>query len=239
MDVKKRITFLSVALVATLALGGFAWHHQNTVVNSEAAQVSKTSNSSSQESSSSSVKVSSSSSSQQQSNNQNDTIKPTPSYRMYNGQKVVDWYKPTGAHPDLTKVPANQLKLVVDKASQTLTVYQDNKPVSKMLVSTGMATNQDNTTPSGTFQIQPEHGKWFYNAKKGVEEGAWNWISFKDHGVYLFHSVPCDKQQHPIAYKMGKLGHRNSHGCVQMSFPDNQWLYNNFANKVGTQVVIK
>ena len=60
MDVKQRITFLSVALVATLALGGFAWHHQNTVVNSEAAQVSKVSSSSSQESSSSSAKVSSS-----------------------------------------------------------------------------------------------------------------------------------------------------------------------------------
>lgn len=226
---KKRIILLGISILLVLLLGFFAISHQAN--NSQEIETKKNSTSSKIVAHTKKTKTVSTAS--------QDQVKPTPSYRMYNGQKVVDWYKTTGAHPNLSNVPANQLKIVVDKKTQTLSIYQNNKLVSKMLISTGIATNNDNTTPSGTFQLQPEHGKWFYNPKQGVEEGAWNWISFKDHGVYLFHSVPCDRQQKPVPDKMGKLGHRNSHGCVQMSFPDNQWFYDTFANKVGTQVIVK
>lgn len=229
----KRIIVLIIAIIVVFVVGLFALHHQKQI-NSQAEEAKSTQVSKS----SKNIKMSASSNSEKK-NEDNNTIKPTPSYINYRGQRVVDWYKPTGAHPDLKNIPANQLKLVVHKANQTLSVYDNNKLVSQMLVSTGVATNNDDTTPSGHWTIQKEHGKWFYNPKAGVQEGAWNWISFKDHGVYLFHSVPCDKNQKPVADKMGKLGHKNSHGCVQMSFPDNQWLYDNFANKVGTQVIIK
>ena len=162
----------------------------------------------------------------------------SPSYRELNGKEVVDWEKSTGPHPDLSNVSANQLKIVVDKTAQTLTVYDQDKPVTEFLVSTGKHT-AETETPSGTFEIQAEHGDWFYNPKKGVEEGAKNWVSFKDHGVYLFHSVVFDKNQNLIMSRQGKLGHPNSHGCVQLSLPDSQWFFNTFANKVGTQVVVK
>lgn len=162
----------------------------------------------------------------------------SPSYRTLNGKKVVDWEKSTGPHPDLSKISANQLKIVVNKDSQTLTVYNQDKPVTEFLISTGKHT-AETETPSGTFAIQEEHGNWFYNPKKGVEEGAKNWVSFKDHGIYLFHSVVFDKNQNLIMSRQGKLGHPNSHGCVQLSVPDSQWFFNIFASKVGTQVVVK
>lgn len=162
----------------------------------------------------------------------------SPSYRTLNGKKVVDWEKSTGPHPDLSNVSADQLKIVVNKKSQTLTVYNQDKPVTEFLISTGKHT-AETETPSGTFAIQEEHGNWFYNPKKGVEEGAKNWVSFKDHGVYLFHSVVFDKNQNLIMSRQGKLGHPNSHGCVQLSVPDSQWFFNTFTNKVGTQVVVK
>lgn len=162
----------------------------------------------------------------------------SPSYRMLNGKKVVDWEKSTGPHPDLSNISADQLKIVVNKKSQTLTVYNQDKPVTEFLISTGKHTTETET-PSGTFAIQEEHGNWFYSPKKGVEEGAKNWVSFKDHGVYLFHSVVFDKNQNLIMSRQGKLGHPNSHGCVQLSVPDSQWFFNTFANKVGTQVVVK
>lgn len=162
----------------------------------------------------------------------------SPSYRALNGKKAVDWEKSTGPHPDLSKISADQLKIVVNKNSQTLTVYNQDKPVTEFLISTGKHT-AETETPSGTFAIQEEHGNWFYNPKKGVEEGAKNWVSFKDHGVYLFHSVVFDKNQNLIMSRQGKLGHPNSHGCVQLSVPDSQWFFNTFANKVGTQVVVK
>ena len=162
----------------------------------------------------------------------------SPSYRTLNGKKVVDWEKSTGPYPDLSNISADQLKIVVNKKSQTLTVYHQDKPVTEFLISTGKRT-AETETPSGTFAIQEEHGNWFYNPKKGVEEGAKNWVSFKDHGVYLFHSVVFDKNQNLIMSRQGKLGHPNSHGCVQLSVPDSQWFFNTFANKVGTQVVVK
>ena len=41
--------------------------------------------------------------------------------------------------------------------------------------------------------------------------------------------------------RQGRLGHPNSHGCVQMSLPDNVYFYNTFSqpDKVGTKVVIE
>lgn len=164
-----------------------------------------------------------------------------PSYIKLNGKKVVDWNKPTSKnYVDLTNVPAENLKIVVDQKHQNVNIYQNNKLIEKFICSTGKK-DPTTVTPIGTFAIQPEHGTWFYNPKPNVTEGARNFVSFKDHGVYLFHSVVTDQNNQILMSRQGRLGHPNSHGCIQMSLPDNIYFYNTFSqpNKVGTKVIIE
>ena len=88
---------------------------------------------------------------------------------------------------------------------------------------------------TGTFYIEPERGDSFYNAS--LNEGANNWVSFKDHGIYLFHSVPTDASGNYNVKEAKKLGKTAaSHGCIRLSVPDSKWMSENL--KTGTKVVI-
>ena len=92
-----------------------------------------------------------------------------------------------------------------------------------MYASTG---SKDSPTPTGTFHIQKERGDFFYNAAS--KEGAKYWVSFKDHGIYLFHTVPTDKNGKFIPKEAQQLGKEaQSHGCVRLSVPDAKWIYKN------------
>ena len=74
--------------------------------------------------------------------------------------------------------------------------------------------------------IQKERGDFFYNAAS--KEGAKYWVSFKDHGIYLFHTVPTDKNGKFIPKEAQQLGKEaQSHGCVRLSVPDAKWIYKN------------
>lgn len=157
-----------------------------------------------------------------------------PSYIKYNGKTVIDWNKPTDKYPDISKAKKEDIIVRVSLENQTVSIYNKNDLLSTFIVSTGL---KGRDTPKGNFQIEPEKGDWFYNAKIGVEEGAKNWISFKDHGVYLFHSIVYDKNQQLIKSKQGKLGQKNSHGCVQMSVPDSKWMHDNL--KSGMRVIVE
>ena len=163
----------------------------------------------------------------------------SPQYIEYNGKKVIDWNQPTGAHPDLSNYNANQLLIKVNQDKQRLFIYnkETHQVLAEFIVSTG---EKGFATPNGHFHIQQEHGTWFYNNKPNIQEGAKNYVSFLQHGVYLFHSIPYNENQQPIAKRMGKLGQKNSHGCIQLSVPDSEWFYNTFTqpNKIGTEVVI-
>lgn len=87
------------------------------------------------------------------------------------------------------------------------------------------STGKDNSTPKGTFEIQTERGQFFYNSKSG--EGAHYWTSFKDHGIYLFHTVPTNRKGHYLKDEAKALGHSaNSHGCVRLSVPDAKYILN-------------
>lgn len=91
-------------------------------------------------------------------------------------------------------------------------------------------------TPKGTFEIQAERGDHFYNAQSG--EGANYWVSFKDHGIYLFHTVPVDANGNYVVSEAEQLGKSsNSHGCVRLSVADAKWFYENI--KTGTKVVVE
>ncbi len=107
-----------------------------------------------------------------------------------------------------------------------------NRTLYTMLCSTG----NHNGTPRGTFHVQAERGSHFYNANS--KEGANYWTSWKDHGIYLFHSVPVNEKGQYLkkdAHQLG--GTANSHGCIRLSIPDAKWINENVP--MGTKVVIK
>ena len=91
-------------------------------------------------------------------------------------------------------------------------------------------------TPTGNFAVQSERGKTFYNPE--AKCGGNYFVSWHDHGSYLFHTVPIDKNGNYIPKEAAKLGKSTaSHGCVRLSVPDAKWLYEELP--VNTKVVIK
>lgn len=135
------------------------------------------------------------------------------------------------AYPNLSRYP--HLWILVSKKRQRVYLINQGQTIYTMYASTG--TGKANNTPTGTYHIQAERGRAFYNAKSG--EGAHYWVSWKNHGEYLFHSVPMNARGQYIVSEAQELGKSaNSHGCVRLSIPDACWLYQNI--KQGTKVVI-
>ena len=136
--------------------------------------------------------------------------------------------------PDLTKVKDLWIRVSL-KGNRTY-IMSGKKPIYTMLSTGGVYHKNKSDTPTGTYHIQHERGAAFYNHK--LNEGAKYYVSWKDHGVYLFHSVPTksdgsiDKKE---AKKLGKIP--GSHGCIRLSIPDSKWLAATVP--AGTKVVIK
>lgn len=144
----------------------------------------------------------------------------------------IDWHQPSmrKAYPTLS----NYADLNIQASIKQQRVYLKNNDhgLYTMRASTG---KQGSETPRGHFEIQPERGLHFFNAQSG--EGANYWVSFKDHGIYLFHSVPVDENNHYIKSEAEQLGKvANSHGCIRLSIADAKWLYENIPTH--TPVVI-
>ena len=142
----------------------------------------------------------------------------------------IDWRAPSEykAYPALRSSDV----LLVDTQKQRVFIQREDKTIYTMYCSTGA---EETPTPKGEFVIEPEKGETFFNADSG--EGANYYVSFKDHGVYLFHSVPVDKSGEYIVEEAEELGHKaNSHGCVRLSVPDAEWFYEN--SIVGMKVII-
>ncbi|WP_371824393.1 L,D-transpeptidase [Lactobacillus taiwanensis] len=112
----------------------------------------------------------------------------------------------------------------------------DKKPIYTMLSTGGSYHKNKSNTPTGTYYIQHERGNNFYNYK--LNEGAEYYVSWKDHGIYLFHSVPTKPDGTVSEKEAKKLGKSpGSHGCIRLSIPDSKWLATTVP--VGTKVVIK
>lgn len=136
----------------------------------------------------------------------------------------VNWQKSSEkvAYPDLTKYPNAWIH--VSLAKNRTYIMNGNDVLYTMYCSTG--SGGDNATPTGTYYIQAERGTSFYSAKSG--EGANYWVSWKDHGTYLFHTVPVDANGNYVLSEAKELGKEsNSHGCVRLSVPDAKWIYDN------------
>ncbi|MHA3067332.1 L,D-transpeptidase [Lacticaseibacillus saniviri] len=134
--------------------------------------------------------------------------------------KAIDWQQPSEkkAYPNAKQT--TKFNILVSTAKHRVFLRSKDKVLYTMYASTG----KDNSTPKGTFEIQTERGQFFYNSKSG--EGAHYWTSFKDHGIYLFHTVPTNRKGHYLKDEAKALGHSaNSHGCVRLSVPDAKYIF--------------
>ncbi len=150
-----------------------------------------------------------------------------------NKTEPVNWLTPTGGVYPVIK-PTDPIWIKVSKESQRVYIMKENEIIYTMVCSTGLDTSPDTSTPEGTFYIQRERGLSFYNPTE--KEGAKYWVSWKNNGEFLFHSVATDKYGNVIKSEALKLGQKASHGCVRLAIPDAKWIYDNIKYK--TKVVI-
>lgn len=171
----------------------------------------------------------------------NTSTKPSHNNSMSSKQQIkndekaepVNWLMPTGGdYPVLG--PNDPIWIKVSKEKQKVYIMKGNDIIYTMVCSTGLDTSPDTSTPEGTFYIQKERGTSFYNPSE--KEGAKYWVSWKNHGEFLFHSVATDKNGDVIPSEAMKLGHKASHGCVRLAIPDAKWIYDHIS--YNTKVVI-
>ncbi|WP_430732203.1 L,D-transpeptidase [Apilactobacillus ozensis] len=146
---------------------------------------------------------------------------------------TINWKKPSEnkPYPNMNVKKQNWLSVSISQQR----VYVMSKQ-NKVLYTMNCSTGANNATPRGSYHIQAERGNHFYNAAS--KEGANYWTSWKDHGIYLFHSVPVDKHGKYVVSQAEELGKKaNSHGCIRLSIADAKWV--NQKVPFGTKVVIK
>ena len=149
------------------------------------------------------------------------TGEPKPLVKQESEPDKDLWQKPTdGPYPQIG--PNSQLRLQANLAEQKLFIYDREDLIYTMIISSGLA-DEVNQTPTGHFEIQPIRGESFFNQE--LDEGALNYVSFKDNGVYLFHSVPVNQALEVNVAEAEKLGTKASHGCIRLSLPDSEWFY--------------
>ncbi|KRN90543.1 L,D-transpeptidase [Ligilactobacillus ceti] len=145
---------------------------------------------------------------------------------------IPAWNEPSEPTYPTIKNPS-QLAVKVSLADQRVYIQEAGQTIYTIVCSTGIE-KLGNGTPKGHFVIEPERGPANYFAK--YNDWAYNWISFKNHGEYLFHSVLFWDKDHVEEEEAAKLGQEASHGCIRMSLPDSKWFYDNIPT--GTPVDI-
>lgn len=153
--------------------------------------------------------------------------------KVYKKVAPVNWLKPTGGKYPVIRTKES-IWIKVSKEKQRVYIMNGNKAIYTMICSSGLDTNPNTSTPTGTFYIQAERGLSFYNPSE--KEGAKYWVSWKGHGKFLFHTVATDKNGHYIKSEALKLGHKASHGCIRLSVSDAKWIYDHI--KYRTKVMI-
>jgi lipoprotein-anchoring transpeptidase ErfK/SrfK len=126
-----------------------------------------------------------------------------------------------GTGPEVPPDAAAGYYVHVSISEQLVRVFLDGVEVRRMVCSTGVPET-DWATPTGRFYIQ-NRGEYFFSER--YEQGARWWVSFRDWGLYLFHSVPLDRTGKVIQEEADKLGQPASHGCVRLGMEDARWFY--------------
>ena len=126
--------------------------------------------------------------------------------------------------------------VVIDRAANTLVLWDGTKRVRQFRVATGQAVYP---TPSGTWKVVDKQlDPWWYpptssewaKGLKPVPPGPGNplgtrWMGLDAPAVGI-HGTP----------DAASIGYSASHGCIRMAVPDAEWLFDRV--RVGTTVVI-
>lgn len=161
--------------------------------------------------------------------------------------KIGAWHH-EGADYMVGWVPTNKLKVVepndrygllLDKRTQTLTVYEAGKPIGKLLVSTGKVYKKDvkRETAAGSFLCYEHMEDFSMNGKN------YDYVIRYDGGNLLHQSGWAKvKGKKDYAEHNETLGQKASHGCVRMqSYPNEQglnayWIFTHIP--AGTRVIV-
>ena len=139
-----------------------------------------------------------------------------------------------------TILPSQHYGILIDKEAQTLTLYENGKPIASMMVSTGLMA-QD---------------KLFRETRAGAFITTDRIISFESHGFRYDYPIRIDGGNliHQMGYlpkgkkadftqQLGQLGKKASEGCVRMDYRTSEtspvnayWLWTHL--EYGTKVLV-
>lgn len=145
----------------------------------------------------------------------------------------IDYRMPSeyAPYPDISKL--HNFWIHVRIGQNRVYMMDGNNIVYTMYCTAGRYVNGVSLTPTGTYYVQNERGDLFDYGE--------HWTSWKDHGVYLFHSVVFDAPWHDGHYDQEQLKllgvSAGSHGCIRLPIPDANWIQHNVP--AGTRVVIE
>lgn len=150
-----------------------------------------------------------------------------------NGAAIAGSAPPGSAPPGSAPLPAPVAakRIVVDKSEQRAYVYQDGELRWSFVVSTGMPGSE---TWNGTFAVR----------SKIPEAYAYNWALRMPYWLGFYHTGYLENGFHALPIMSsgailwdGYLGTPVSYGCVILSYPDAETLYN--WAEIGTEVVVQ
>ncbi len=136
---------------------------------------------------------------------------------VYVGQRLTI---PGGTPAPVPQVTGGERWIDVNLATQTLTAYEGNSPVVTMIVSTGLPNTP---TPAGQFRI-------WVKLRYDDMQGPGYYLADVPYVMYFYGGYGLHG-----TYWHDNFGTPMSHGCVNLSNADAQWLFN-WAS-VGTKVV--
>jgi hypothetical protein len=112
--------------------------------------------------------------------------------------------------------------IIVDLSEQRLYAYEDSLLLKTFLVSTGLPRTP---TRTGIFKTsQKTYSKLYSGPDFYLPNTLWN---MRFDNQRLLHG----------AYWHNNFGHRMSHGCINISYPNAEWLYN--STPIGTTVIVR
>lgn len=156
-------------------------------------------------------------------------------------RKPMNWHKSSEKRP-YPNLATTQHFWVHVSINKNRTYLMDGQRVIYVMYSAaGRAGRKDkqghyvSDTPTGTFHIQKERGKHFFNPS--INCGANYYVSFNGHGRDNFHSPEVDKSGHYLTNLADRIGNRRATwGCVSLTVPDSIWFYQHVPQ--GTKIVI-
>lgn len=160
---------------------------------------------------------------------------PPPNPAVIDGVKMTyDPFKPSdGPYPDLA--PGEKIWIDASIDQQLIYLFHGSTRLYTMATSSGMESVPGDASPLGVYHIQKQRGTWFYVPR--YHEGAKYWVSWKGHGIYLFHSVPMNHRRQLLPHIAAQLLQEASHGCFHLTVADARWFYQHVP--YGSTVVVE